>query len=193
MPWRQSWTAIIQWHGQLPPASIRNVADDFPAAAFTMLARLAQSEAEPVLLDLYSEAAPSSWYTQRTAATLLAVRPPQGFTASLLKNTTVAALVFISLPGDATLGSGSSEGDCGGSAPPSEKKNWPAIGRYFMRDSGKGWTPAAYMTIAGLRPIDIIRSVTPTLEGDPSTCGGFTPLDSANSYGSDRPDAWGDT
>ena len=169
---------IIQWRGELPPASIRNLADDFPAAAFTMLARMEPSEAEPVLLELYRETAPSSWYTQRAAASLLAAHPPSDFPASLLKNTTVVASIFVSLPDDGSFGRGSSGGSCGAYGPPAEKKSWPAIGRYSMSESRKGSKTAAFLTIPGLKPIDIVRSVTPTLEGDPSACGGLTPLNS---------------
>jgi hypothetical protein len=171
--------AIIQLNGSAPAASLRNLAADFPVQAIILLYRMPSQEAESTLLALYGETAPASWYTQRAAAALLAFHPPAGFAASLLSNTTVTSQVFVSLPEDPSLGMGASSGDCGGYGRPPVKADWPAVGKYFMREGGPGLDPAPYVTIPGLKPIDAVRVVTPTLQSDSGECTGFTPLNNA--------------
>lgn len=171
--------AIIQLNGNIPAASTQNLASDFPVQAIILLYRMTPQEAEPTLLALYGETAPASWYTQRAAAALLALHPPAGFAASLLSNTTVTSHVFVSLPEDPSLGMGASSGDCGGYGRPLVKADWPAIGKYSMRECGPGRDPAPYLTIPGLKPIDAVRVVTPTLQSDSGECTGFTPLNNS--------------
>jgi hypothetical protein len=166
--------AIIQWHGALAAATVRNLADDFPAAAFTLLSQMPPADAEPVLLALYGDPQPSSWDTQRTAASLLALHPPAGFAASLLKSTMVATRVFVTLPDDQSLGEGASNGSCGGYSSPAAKLDWPEIGRFSLREGGTFSTVVPYATIPGLAPIKIVRIVTPANGEDPQTCGGLT-------------------
>lgn len=110
---------------------------------------------------------------------LARLHPPAGFAASLLSNTTVTSHVFVSLPEDPSLGMGASSGDCGGYGRLPVKADWPAIGRYSMREGGPGRDPAPYLIIPGLKPIDIVRVVTPTLHSDSGKCTGFTPLNNA--------------
>ena len=79
-------------------AHASHLAGDFPAQAVILLYRMPSQEAESALFALYGETAPASWYTQRAAASLLALHPPAGFAASLFSNTTVTSHVFVSLP-----------------------------------------------------------------------------------------------
>jgi hypothetical protein len=168
--------AIIQLNGSVPAATVQNLAADFPVQAIILLYRMPWSESQSTLSALYRDTAPASLYTQRGAAALLALHPPAGFAASLLSNTTVTSHVFVSLPDDPSLGMGTSNGSCGGYGPPPIKTGWPAIGKYFMREGGPGRDPAPYLTIPGLKPIDAVRVVTPTVQGDSGECTGFTPL-----------------
>ncbi len=171
--------AIIQLNGNIPAASAQNLASDFPVQAIILLHRMTPQEAEPTLLALYGETAPASWYTQRAAAALLAFHPPAGFAASLLSNTTVTSHVFVSLPDDPDMGMGASSGDCGGSGWSPAKADWPAIGKYSMREGGPGRDPAPYLTIPGLKPIDAVRVVTPTPQSESGECTGFKPINNS--------------
>lgn len=172
--------AIIQWNGTLSAESIRNLESDFPAEAFALLIRMPSTEAEPMLKQLFADDAPTSWYTQRAAAALLALHPPAGFAAALLKETGVTTHVFVSLPGDENMGYGSN-GDCGPFAV-GVKKDWPAIGTYALRDSKSGAKLAAnatiVATIAGDMPIDVVRTVSTAMRPEEPVCGTFTPMSS---------------
>lgn len=170
---------IIQLNGSIPAASAQNLAADFPVQAIILLYRMPPQEAESTLLGLYGETAPASWCTQRAAAALLALHPPAGFAASLLSNTTVTSHVFVSLPEDPSLGMGAGSGDYGDYGRPTVKADWPAVGKYFMREGGPRRDPVPYVTIPGLKPIDAVRVVTPTLQSDSGECTGFTPLNNA--------------
>ncbi len=169
---------IIQWHGSLSTEALRNLSDDFPAAAIALLARLPAAETDAVWMDLYSKTVPSSWYTERAAASMLAQHPNSGFVASLLTHTTVQAYVFVTLKDDPDLGIGIGEGSCGASSLYPVKKGWPDIGRYSLRNSRPESPLPAYMTIQGIRPIDVIRRVLPTRMDESAVCEDFTPMDS---------------
>ena len=162
----------------MSPDALLRLADDFPEATLTLLARLPISETKSVLLELYSEPDPSSWYLERGAATLLALRPTSDLVASLVKKTTVQTYAFVRLPKDEDLGIGIGSGSCGGSSMPPERKGWPRIGGYVLRDDHPKWRSEAYQTIPGAWPIHILRTVNSPGTSEYSSCEDFTPMNS---------------
>ena len=170
--------AIIQMNGSLPEESLLNLAADFPAQAIILLARMPPSEANSALLALYSDAAPATFYANRAAASLLALHPPPGFAASLFSDITVTSRVFVSLPDDPDRSSVHLSGDCAVSKNP-DKADWPATGKYYLRDGGRGFAPEAFLTIPGLKPLEVVRIVTSTKQNESHECGvEFTALSS---------------
>jgi hypothetical protein len=129
---------IIQLKGKLSAEVLVRLAEDFPVQSAILLAQMPQAEAEPALLTIYhmplhrgGEAYQlGEGEAQMLAAELLALRPPAGFAASLLRNMDVLGVVDVTnLNGlYSSLPSGALHGCYG----PGSRKDWPVMTEYSL-------------------------------------------------------------
>lgn len=97
--------ALIQLQGTVSPQAVEQLANDFPAQALTLFARMPEPERTGLAEDIYSTRRGAGvaydWHTVahdemvHMAAAILARHPPAGFTASLLNETSVVLNVNI--------------------------------------------------------------------------------------------------
>jgi len=148
--------AVIQMHGQLTPEALLNLANDLPAQATILLARLPALESQAVLLKLYNDPKPQVRYLPRVAAQMLALAPPPGFAASLMKGQ-VWATVYVTAPG-MLVGESGDSGGCR-DRQTSPRVGWPTVGLYKLREAASdpdedAAEPGGFKVIAGRHPLD---------------------------------------
>ena len=159
---------VIQMKGEMPAEVVERFAGDFPAQAVVLLARMPARDRTAVLLRMFREGSPE---LRRAAASMLALSPPAGFAGELLRGTTVRVKVWVSLPGDERMGSGSSS-CCGAGAGERTAEGWPEVGQYRLEDAPETVGAAAgQAVIPGVRPIAAVRSMGRHFEVRSSGCG----------------------
>lgn len=159
---------VIQMQGEMPAEVLGRLAEDFPAQAVVLLARMPDRDRTGVLLRMFREGSPE---LRRSAASMLALAPPAGFAAELLRGTTVRVKVWVSLPGDLELGSGASS-SCGAGWGERPAEGWPEVGQYRLEDApGTEGVAAGPVVIPGVRPIVATRSMGRHFEVRSSACG----------------------
>ncbi len=163
---------VIQMEGELPADVVGRFAEDFPAQAVVLLARMSPGERTPVLRRMFREGSP---VLRRSAASLLALTPPPGFTVELLRGTTVWEKVWVSTPGDTQMESGSGA-CCGMGTGEREAAGWPEVGQYRLLEPGKGDGIGFTLIVPGMRPIGVMRTMAAHDGGQWSGCdfGGLT-------------------
>jgi hypothetical protein len=119
---------VILLGGKLPAATLQTLANYFPVQTAVLLARLSHDEIEPTLLHLYHDPTVENPVAQRLVAEMLAVHPPPGFAASLMKGTTVLSVVEVVNPENGLHSGQPVGGICGDGGLPDPE--WPVVGQY---------------------------------------------------------------
>ncbi|HEX8816305.1 MAG TPA: hypothetical protein VF753_12460 [Terriglobales bacterium] len=151
--------ALIQLHADAPPDTLRVLAPNFGNEVAIMLSRMSAADAQPLALDFYHSSKPAA--LQLVAAGLLALKPPSGFAADMLSNTTVRAAVYVLNPG-MERSYGGSGGSCfTENAPPHD--GWPPIGQYVLSTDK---TNGNFIVVAGIEPVYARRDESTHYFGD---------------------------
>ncbi len=135
--------ALIQLQGTISPQGVERLASDFPAQALTLFARLPDPERTELAEDVYkTRRGAGAVYDWRSlahdqmvhmAAAILALHPPNGFTASLLNETTVVLNVDVTdAPQKARDGIGT--GLCVDSGAAKPILGWPQPWTYVVEE-----------------------------------------------------------
>lgn len=135
--------ALIQLEGTVSPQAVKQLAKDFPAQALTFFARLPEPERTELAEDIYNtRRGAGAVYDWRSlnhdqmvhmAAAILAQHPPDGFTASLLNETSVVLNVIVTdAPQRAPDRSGTSV--CGDSFAAKPITGWPQPWTYVVEE-----------------------------------------------------------
>lgn len=147
---------IVQLKGRLSAESLVRLAVDFPVQSAVLLAQMPQAEAEPALLAIYHR--PPHWdgEAQFLAANLLALRPPIGFAANLLRDMDVIGVVDVTNPGGLHSGPPSG-GLCGGYGSVSGK-DWPVVAQYSLIFYPPETRVIVYLFVQGEHPLYAVRT-----------------------------------
>lgn len=152
--------ALIQLHGNISSQAIENLSEDFPSQALTLFARMTEPErtefAEAIYGTRRGTGATYDWHALShdrmvyLAAALLAKHPPQGFTSSLLGESTVVLKVSVTdrkqkAPGAFGIGT------CGDSFASKPAPGWPQAWTYVVEQK---WPQEQYDPSSVLVPGD---------------------------------------
>lgn len=129
--------AIIQMQGGFPTDVAAKLYPEFPAQALISLSHDGPKAASSLLEIFKTEnKLPGAWLA---AGNLLMVWNPSGFAAAILANLTVHAhIAVVSENSGAGIGGGYG-GSCVSGVPP-VKIGWPAVGKYYVRNTTSGFT-----------------------------------------------------
>jgi hypothetical protein len=162
--------AIIQLHAQLSPATLRNLAADFPNQVAILLSRLPPDEAQSLSEEYYrtDPKTRGARNLQYVSASLLALRPPAGFAADLFSSIHNHATITITKPGySEARGYGTGMG--GVCFVDDGHGDWPLFGVYQLSAAK---TQDFFVLIADPDPVYAGRSETRHESGD--FCMNFT-------------------
>jgi hypothetical protein len=153
--------ALVQMGVPVPADTLRALAPDFGNAVAILLSRMPPDESEPLALDFYHTTSHHEYGLQYTSAALLALRPPAGFAADLLKSITVHVNVYVYLPGEDHGGHGFA-GDCFREESVA-RKDWPrAIHYQLSKETKDGAAPI----VRGIDPVYATREPGATYIAD---------------------------
>jgi hypothetical protein len=162
--------AIIQLHGTVTTASLRNLAGNFPNQTAILLSRKPPDEAQSLSQEFYQGDAKTrgAHNLQYVSAVMLAQHPPPGFAADLFSSIHNRATITITKPGYSEAGTYG--GGMGGSCFVDDShQDWPLFGIYQLStDKIEG----SIVLIAGPDPVYVGRSET--RHGIADFCQNFT-------------------
>lgn len=126
---------LIQMRVSLSADTLLALTPDFGNDVAVFLSRMHEDEAAPLSMELYrrsvTSATPHSYSLHYVAAAMLALHPPPGFAADLLRSTVVYAEVIASPKGSGNFGGWIGEGDCYVERD-IPRKDWPLTGQYTL-------------------------------------------------------------
>jgi hypothetical protein len=146
---------LIQLNADVDPDTAGALYVKFPVPALVLLAH-SHEDARGALLGIFES---TQWWGMEdwlAVADLLAVNPPAGFAARLLKEISVHATVQVLTPGRGGVGFGGA-GDCVGSLGDGPRLDWPPVGAYRLAAHPE---PAAELLAAGENPVYFVRTLT---------------------------------
>ena len=150
--------AIIQLQVSVTPATLRNLAGDFPNQVAILLSRLPLDEGQSLSEEFYrlDPKTRGAHNLQYVSAALLAQRPPFGFVADLFSGIHNHATIAITKPGYSQEGGyGSGIGQC--CFGEDSHKDWPLFGVYELSASKR---EGSFVLLTGPDPIYAGRSQT---------------------------------
>jgi hypothetical protein len=147
--------AVILLGGQVSAQGLQKLQVDFPAQSAVLLARLSPRDAEPTLLVMYHNTDPQHWKQRRVAAELLALNPPAGFAASIMKDSEIKISVKVVIPDQREGGMGHSSSCGGGFLRPPDDPNWPVVGQYALWDHFTNPTIQRFIPLLAATPLSM--------------------------------------
>jgi len=153
--------ALIQLHAPISADVLRTIAPDFQNDAVVLLSRMPINQALPLAWEFYRSAPDKCGPLRGVSARMLALHPPPGFAADLLRNITVLAFIYVVAPGSEPFGAGFGGPDCFVEGSSSPRKDWPMTGQYILRnysaDPSAETQQAAIKLVGGSQPVYAVR------------------------------------